>query len=52
MGAAMKMCEGNIEAADYMLDTTVYNWFYRMQQKAKYGKWMEKQMKDLEKKTR
>jgi hypothetical protein len=42
----MKMCEGDVQQADYMLDTTIYNWFFRIQQKTRYSKWMQEMIKN------
>jgi hypothetical protein len=40
---SMKYCEGNIQAAEYLMDTSVFMFYYRIKQKAHYAQWHNEQ---------
>ncbi|WP_276135029.1 hypothetical protein [Polluticoccus soli] len=42
---AMKYCEGNVEAAERFMDTSVFMFYYRIKQKAAYVNWHNRQMR-------
>lgn len=42
----MQHCEGDLKAAEYMMDCGVYMFYYRMKHKAIYAAEIEKQMKE------
>ena len=42
---AMKYCEGNVQAAEHFMDTSVFMFYYRIKQKAGWVKWHNEQMK-------
>lgn len=42
---AMKYNEGNIEAAEHFMDCSVFMFYYRLRQKAKWVEWHNKQVK-------
>lgn len=44
---AMKYNEGNIQAAEHFMDTSVFMFYYRIRQKAEYNKWYNEQMKGV-----
>jgi len=46
---AMKYCEGDLQAAEHMMDTSVFMFYYRIKQKAHYTKWHNEQMQDVKK---
>jgi hypothetical protein len=41
----MKHCEGNLQAAEHMMDTSVFMFYYRIKQKAQYVQWYNEQIK-------
>jgi len=43
----MKYNEGNIQAAEHFMDTSVFMFYYRIRQKAEYNKWYNEQMKGV-----
>ena len=45
-GAAMKYNEGDTEKADYFLNCSVYEFYYRILQKINYYDWIEEQRKN------
>jgi hypothetical protein len=45
----MKYCEGDIQAAEHMMDTSVFMFYYRIKQKAQYGQWYSEQVKGADK---
>ncbi len=42
---AMKYNEGNLQAAEHMMDTSVFMFYYRIKQKAAYIRWHNEQQK-------
>lgn len=44
-GTAMKFSDGDTQKADYFLDCTVNQFYYRVQQKINYFEWMKEQNK-------
>jgi len=45
----MKYNEGDIRAAEHMMDTSVFMFYYRIRQKAQYAKWHNEQMQQAKK---
>jgi len=45
----MKYCDGDLQAAEHMMDTSVFMFYYRIKQKAHYAKWHNEQMQDIKK---
>lgn len=41
----MKHCEGNLQAAEHIMDSSVFMFYYRVRQKAKYAEWYNERMK-------
>jgi hypothetical protein len=41
----MKYNEGDIEAAEHFMDTSVFMFYYRMKQKAAYAQWHNEQIR-------
>jgi hypothetical protein len=41
----MKHNEGNLQAAEHMMDTGVFMFYYRIRQKTQYAQWYNEQMK-------
>jgi hypothetical protein len=42
---AMKYCDGDTQKADYFLDTSFYQYFYRLKQSKEFNEWKVEQMK-------
>ncbi|MCB0697704.1 MAG: hypothetical protein KDC07_10085 [Chitinophagaceae bacterium] len=42
---ALKYCEGNVRDAEHFMDTGVFNFYYRIRQKANWLKWHNEQFK-------
>lgn len=42
---ALRFCKGDMQKADYFLDTSVYEYFYRIVQENKYIEWHNENMK-------
>ena len=41
----MKYCEGNVEAAERFMDTSVFMFYYRIKQKSAYINWQNEMRK-------
>jgi hypothetical protein len=46
---AMKYNEGDMRAAEHMMDASVFMFYYRIRQKAQYAKWHNEQMQTAKK---
>ena len=45
MSSALKLTSGNMREADYVIDCSYFEYYYRIAMLNQYGEWMEKQMK-------